>query len=78
MRPDLFLFGESQSRIVLTADRADLGRLRAHARRHDVPLSQIGEVRAERLEIGDLVDLPVERLREAWQGALERALGLVR
>ncbi|MGH7803693.1 MAG: phosphoribosylformylglycinamidine synthase subunit PurL, partial [Candidatus Binatia bacterium] len=77
MRPDFFLFGESQSRILLSADRGDLARLRAHARRHDMALTQIGEVRGGRLEIGDLVDVAVERMREVWQGALERALGLV-
>jgi phosphoribosylformylglycinamidine synthase subunit PurL len=77
MRADAFLFGECQSRFLLSADRSDLARLRAHARRHDVPLAVVGEVRGDHLEIGDLVDLPVARLITIWRGALERSLGLV-
>jgi hypothetical protein len=51
-----------------------LARLREIARRDDVPLTVLGEVRGQRLEIGDLVDLPVATMRERWRMGLERAL----
>jgi phosphoribosylformylglycinamidine synthase len=74
MRADFLLFGESQSRVVLSVDRRDLGRVREQARREDVPLEIIGEVQRGRLEILDWIDLPLEVLHERWAGALEAAL----
>jgi phosphoribosylformylglycinamidine synthase len=74
LRPDALLFGESQGRIVVSLRRRHLARLREIARRDDVPFTVIGEVRGQRLEIGDLVDVPVAVARERWRTGLERAL----
>jgi phosphoribosylformylglycinamidine synthase len=74
MRADALLFGESQSRMLVSLRRRHLGRLRDIARRDDVPLEVLGEVRGRNLVIGDLVDLPVETARERWRRALERRL----
>jgi hypothetical protein len=49
-------------------------RLRDLAAREGVPLSVLGEVRGERLVIGDLVDLDVQALRARWRQALPRLL----
>jgi len=75
MRADALLFGESQSRMVVSLRRRHLGRLRDLARREEVPFTVVGEVRGARLVIGDLVDLPVEAARTRWRQALERRLG---
>ena len=77
MRRDVLLFGESQSRVLLSVDRRDLARIRERARRDDIPLEVLGEVRGDHLEILDAVDVPLARLRERWEGALERSLGVV-
>jgi phosphoribosylformylglycinamidine synthase len=77
MRPDMLLFGESQSRVVVSIQRRDLARIRDRAERDEVPLEVIGEVRGDRLEIGEWIDLPVLDVSRAWRGALERALGMV-
>ena len=77
MRADVLLFGESQSRIILSVDRREIARLRDRARREDVPLEVLGEVRGDRLEILDLVDLSLDTLYERWTGALERHLGVI-
>jgi phosphoribosylformylglycinamidine synthase len=74
LRPDALLFGESHARIVVSVRRRHLTRLREIARREDVPVTILGEVRGTRLEIADLVDLPVATLRERWRTGLERAL----
>jgi len=74
IRADALLFGESQSRMLLSLRRRHLGRLRDLARRDDVPFTVLGEVRGRSLVIGDLVDLPVEAARERWRRALERRL----
>ncbi len=78
MRADMMLFGESQSRIIVAIQPRDLPRLRDRAEREEVPLEVIGEVRGDRLEIGDLIDLGVAEMAAVWRGALERGLGVVR
>jgi len=73
-RPDALLFGESQARMIVSVRRRHLTRLREIARREDVPISVIGEVRGQRLEIGDLVGIDVVTLRETWRSGLTKAL----
>ena len=75
IRTDALLFGESQSRMLVSLRRRHLGRLRDLARREDVPLAVLGEVRGRSLVIGELIDLPLEAARERWERALERRLG---
>lgn len=72
MRADALLFGESQSRIVVSLRKKHLGRLRDLARREDVPLTVLGEVRGQSLTIDGLIDLPLESTRERWRRVLER------
>ncbi len=72
IRADALLFGESQSRMLLSLRRRHLGRLRDFARREDVPMAIVGEVRGQSIVIDELVDLPVASLRERWRRALER------
>ena len=74
LRPDALLFGESHGRIVVSVRRRYLTRLREIARRDDVVMTSIGEVRGQRLEIDDLLGLPVVEMRERWRTALERTL----
>jgi phosphoribosylformylglycinamidine synthase len=75
VRTDIALFSESQSRMLVSVTRRGLARLRDLARRHDIPMTVLGEVRGHSLVIGDVVDLPVERLYERWRGALEHRFG---
>ncbi|GIW39999.1 MAG: phosphoribosylformylglycinamidine synthase subunit PurL [Candidatus Binatia bacterium] len=74
IRPDALLFGESQSRLLLSLPRRSLPRLREIAQRAEVPLAVLGEVRGRRLVIGEFLDLPLEELRRAWTRALPRRL----
>jgi phosphoribosylformylglycinamidine synthase len=74
MRADVLLFGESQSRILVTLDRQNWPRLRDRAQREEIPVEAIGEVGGTRVEIGDWIDRSVAELAAVWEGALERAL----
>jgi phosphoribosylformylglycinamidine synthase len=74
MRADALLFGESQSRMLVSLRRKHLGQLRDLARREDVPLAVLGEARGRSLVVGDWIDLPIESARERWRRALERRL----
>ena len=73
-RPDAFLFGESHSRIVVSLEERDYGRLETLASEENVPVAVIGRVGGNRLIIGDLVRARVERLRNLWSTALERCV----
>ncbi len=75
IRRDALLFGESQSRMVISLRRRYLAQLRELARRDDVPVHVLGEVRGHGLVIDDLVDLSIESARERWRRALERRIG---
>jgi phosphoribosylformylglycinamidine synthase len=74
IRPDAMLFGESQSRIVLSLRRRHLGRLRELAGARDVPISVLGEVKGRRLVISPLIDIDAQELRHAWSTALPRRM----
>ena len=75
IRPDAWLFGESQSRVVLSVRRKHLSRVRELARVADVPCATIGEVRGRRLRIGTLIDVSTADLRHAWADALAERMG---
>jgi selenophosphate synthetase-related protein len=67
MRPDAWLFGESQARMLLSLKRDKLSELREHASHFDVPLRVIGEVGGDVLEVGGLLSLPLAALAAAWE-----------
>jgi phosphoribosylformylglycinamidine synthase len=74
IRPDAFLFGESQSRILVSLQRRHLGRLRELATSAGVALTVLGEVRGKRLVIEPLIDVAVQDLGDAWRAALQGRL----
>ena len=74
IRADALLFGESQSRIVLSLRRRHLGRVRDLAAAADVPVAVLGEVRGHRLVIAPFVDIELDRVRQVWTNALPRRL----
>jgi phosphoribosylformylglycinamidine synthase II len=76
IRPDALLFGESQSRIVLSLRRRHLGRVRELAAAADMPLAVLGEVRGRRLVISPLIDVGVEAMQQAWATALPRRMAV--
>ncbi len=74
MRGDCLLFGESQSRIIVSLYEDRLDDLRKIAERNNTPLSVIGRVGGDRLVINDLIDCPVTRLEQAWRRGIEERL----
>ena len=75
MRTDALLFGESQSRMLVSVRRKSVSQLRELARREDVPCAVLGEVRGHSVVIDGLIDLPIEANRERWRRTLERRVG---
>ncbi len=74
IRPDTLLFGETQSRILMTCRKRDLERLREMARRKEVPAKAIGETGGAEIAVEHrgrkLLRLPVEIAFRAWKDAL--------
>ncbi len=71
-----FLFGESQSRMIVSIRRRHLAPLRELAAREGVPVLVLGEVRGRRLTVGDVLDVDLQKLRNAWRDGLSRRLAL--
>jgi phosphoribosylformylglycinamidine synthase len=77
IRRDAHLFGESQSRIVVTVAEDHLPELQHRCAEQGVSMALIGRVEGQRLTIRatedgrPLIDLPVQGMRTAWEGAIE-------
>jgi phosphoribosylformylglycinamidine synthase len=70
MRADALLFGESQSRIIVSVKEKDLNRLRELADHERVPMQVLGEVGGSRLAIPPLIQLSVDELKGIWASGL--------
>ena len=66
-RIDTCLFGESQSRIVVSVLPKKVTQLERTARREGVPLRKLGKTDGERFVIEGLIDLPVQEIEKAWR-----------
>jgi len=74
IRNDALLFGESQSRVVLSAKEKNVKRILKIAKRNKTPVAIIGKVMGKNLVIGNLINLPVNELYRAWSKAIENDL----
>ena len=73
-RLDVALFGEIQSRIIVSLAPGRLPKLIDLAKRFDVPIVRLGSVGGDHLRLGSTIDLPVAALAEAYEGAIEALL----
>ena len=73
-RWDAALFGERQSRIVVSLDENSWRDLEILAAGHYVPLLRLGVTEGDRFRAGPEIDLPLEEISDAWRNGLERAL----
>ena len=74
-RIDTELFGEAQSRIVVSLKPARLGELQKLAAKHRIPLRELGSVGGKRFLIKGVIDLPLDDIVDAWRNGLEKAMG---
>ena len=73
-RWDAALFGEGQSRIVVSLAPGHRATLEHMAAELGVPLMELGVTGGDRFQLGPMLDLPVREIAEAWGGGLEQAL----
>jgi phosphoribosylformylglycinamidine synthase len=66
IRRDFYLFGEDQSRIIISANPQGMVDIQNLARKHNIPLETIGKVTTDRFRIQGIIDLPTEKLSESY------------
>jgi phosphoribosylformylglycinamidine synthase II len=74
LRKDALLFGETQSRIILSAKPDKAKKIIMLARKNKVPVCVIGKVNGEKLVINRLINLAVDELYNNWNSAIENQL----
>ena len=67
------LFGESQSRIVLTCNPADADEISRIASQANVPATQIGRVDGDHILIADVIDAHLAEAADVWLNSFELA-----
>jgi phosphoribosylformylglycinamidine synthase len=77
-RTDTLLFGESQSRIIISCSLSNVSKIEKIAKKNKVPFSIIGKTGGKNLEINinkeKVINLGLLRLYYVWTRALEEAL----
>jgi phosphoribosylformylglycinamidine synthase II len=80
IRADAFLYGESQSRIIISAAEDAVEQIGKIAHHYNAPFSVIGKVKENGFSIHvngkKLLDMNQEYIFDIWDKALERSLGL--
>ena len=71
IRSDALLFGESQSRIIISLNSKNLSSLQEIADKYQVPLLVLGSVEGEELNINRLISVKVEQLEKIWRGKVD-------
>ncbi len=74
LRWDCSLFGERQSRIVVSLRPEHEKDLLALAAQSTVPVFQLGRTGGDRFRLGRYADLAIAEIADAWEGGLDRAL----
>ena len=74
-RWDAALFGETESRIVVSLPEDRLTQLQRLCSDEGVPIVVLGRVGGSRLTLGSSIDLDLDDAEDEWSGGLERAVG---
>ena len=74
VRKDALLFGESQSRVILSCSKENSSKIIELCKADAVSVQEIGEVSGDKLIINELINVDVKKISDAWKGAIERFL----
>jgi len=78
IKTDALLFGETQSRMVISCSREDFSELKNIAQKNKAPFAKLGEVGGDRLIIkrdeDALIDIAIDELEERWKRGLTKHL----
>ena len=71
---EAFLFGETQSRAVVSVPPAKASAFEALAKKHGVPVALAGRVGGKTLKINDKINVPLVVLAETWRKSIVRRM----
>ncbi|MBD3217496.1 MAG: phosphoribosylformylglycinamidine synthase subunit PurL [candidate division Zixibacteria bacterium] len=74
LRPDIFLFSESQSRFLISIDPKNNDAVEKRLKGAGIDYSFIGHVQGKKLVINDLIDLELSELNDKWYGSISRLM----
>ena len=74
-RWDVILFGEQQSRIIVSLPKEHWDALSRLASGSGVPIVRLGYTGGDRFQLNDQMDLPVSQIADVWNNGLEAASG---
>ena len=74
IRTDAALFGESQSRIIVSCNPDRIKQIEEVCVDHGVECFKLGVVGGDSLTINKIIDLPLLQISQTWRTALEKAL----
>jgi len=70
IRPDCLLFGETQSRVIISCQPQELDNLMNHFQNSSVPCTEIGQVGGDRLVINDLIEISLTDISRLFYEAM--------
>jgi hypothetical protein len=78
LEPEFVLFGEDASRIVISCDPANVGRIKEVAAKYGISADRLGETASGNLELKIdgrvVISAAIAELRDVYENALEGAL----
>jgi phosphoribosylformylglycinamidine synthase len=74
IRPDSLLFGETQSRVIISALPKSRARIEELARRHHISIKKIGVTGDPNLKINHWIDAPIDKLRKIYEETIPRLM----
>ena len=74
MRADALLFGESQSRIIVSLESKNLAEFERIISKYKIDYSILGEVKGSRLKMNDWIDLSLEKIKQTYESSLKQTI----
>jgi phosphoribosylformylglycinamidine (FGAM) synthase-like enzyme len=75
LRPDLLLFGESQSRVIVTCKAENVKDVFSEGKKEKIDIAEIGIVTDDgRIRISDIVDISVTEVLDGYNNSIKRQM----
>ena len=74
MRLDALLFGESQSRIIISLDEKNLEKLNTLSTKYAIPVNPIGRVGGSKIVFNNFIDLDVDILKKCYYNTVSEIM----
>ena len=71
-RPDIELFGEAHSRVIISANKNNYKMIKQIAEKSSINCEKIGVVSSDSVKINNLINVKVNEVRHLWENALNK------